>query len=132
MGTIDFDWEMISVSNPHSCGPNRVKKVWLTTKSMRPNDTRLNVINISSDLIKKAGWTNGIRVNLYKSGNSLFKFSPSSVGLYKPIFTTYKANSGTMKITNILLVAELNPDRNGKEFDAWVEGNEILFRSTYD
>ena len=132
MGTIDFDWEMISVANPHSSGPHKAKRVWLTTKSMRPNDTRLNVINISSDLIEKAGWTNGIRVNLYKSGNSLFKFSPSSVGLYKPLFVTNKAKSGTMRITNILLVAELNPDRNGKEFAAWVEGNEIFFRTVYD
>ena len=132
MGTIDFDWEMISVVSPHSGKTTKTKSVWLTTKSMRPNDTRLNVINISSDLIKKAGWTNGIRVNLYKSGNSLFKFSPSNVGLYKPTFTTYKATSGTMRITNMLLVAELNPDRNGKEFAAWVEGNEIFFRTVYD
>lgn len=128
MGTIDFDWEMISVSTGHKGGKRRTNVVWLSSKTAKSEDTRLNTINISGDLIEEAKWNSGIRVNLYRSGNSLFKFSPSSVGLYYPKYNS-GAKSGVMRIINMVLIAELKPDFNGTEFDAWVEGREIFFRA---
>lgn len=126
MGTVEFEWEEIVVASSKR-GGNRGKpnRIWITAKNTRPNDDRLNVINIAGNMCEEAGWYDGIRVNLARQGNSLFRLKPSTVGLY---YVRKNGKSKTLRITNVLLVAELRPHINGTIFDAWVDGDTIYFK----
>lgn len=127
MGTVDFEWEEIVVQvTGRGKYSRKSDRIWLTAKNSTKKDDRLNTINISAAICEKAGWRNGIRVNLARQGNSLFRLSPSSVGLYEPRQTSSKVRS--MRLTNLYLVAELRPHINGTEFDAWVDGDTIYFK----
>lgn len=127
MGTMEFEWEEIIVETSKRGGGNRkTNKIWLVANNSKKEDDRLNTINISANLCEKAGWNNEIRVNLARQGNSLFRFKPSSTGLYYP--RRVNSDTKTMRIVNVLLVAELRPHINGTEFDAWVDGDTIYFK----
>ena len=126
MGTMEFEWEEIVVASKRGGGNRNTNKIWLVAKNAKKGDDRLNTVNIAANLCEKAGWDNGIRVNLARQGNSLFRFKPSSTGLYYPRRVT--ADTKTMRVGNALLVAELRPHINGTEFDAWVDGDTIYFK----
>ncbi len=126
MGTIEFEWEEIVVARKRGGGSKKLNKIWLIANNAKRGDDRLNTINISADICEKAGWDNGTRVNLARQGNSLFRFKPASTGLYYPKRVNSKTH--TMRLVNVLLVAELRPHINGTEFDAWVDGDTIYFK----
>lgn len=119
----NFEWEEIVVDTSKNGNKGKHNTIWLAVKSAKENDTRYNIINFSSDICEKAKWYNGIRVNLARQGTSLFRFKPSSVGLYTVKLVNAKAK--TMRLINMLLAAEFRPDENGTEFDAWVDGDTI-------
>ena len=126
MGTMEFEWEEIVVNIPRKGGRTKDNRVWLTAKHTKKDDDRLNMIFISANLCEKANWKQGIRVNLARQGNSLFRFKPSSTGLYTP--RQINKSSKTMCLSGEVLVAELRPHINGTEFDAWVDGDTIYFK----
>ena len=123
MGTVEFDnWEEIVVPVSKR-GNYKTNSIWLVSKHGNKNDDRLNMIMFSSDICTKAGWDNGIRVNLARQGNSLFRFKPSTTGLYTP--RKVNKDSRTMCLSGEVLVSEMRPHLNGKEFEAWVDGDTI-------
>lgn len=75
MGTVEFEWEDIVVGQSPNSKTKRLNTVWLVAKNAKKDDDRLNIIRMSSDIIEKAGWYQGIRVNLARQGNSLFRFN---------------------------------------------------------
>ena len=126
MGTMEFEWELVAVRNSKGFNYKNANTVWLSAKNAKPEDTRLNTINISANLVVEAGWKDGIRVNLYRQGKTMFMLKPSTVGLYYPRRAT--KDSRAMRITNMVLTAELYPATNGTRFDAWVDGDTIYFK----
>ena len=126
MGTTEFEWEEIVVNISRRGGKTKDNRVWLTAKHTKKDDDRLNMIFISANLCDKAGWFSGIRVNLARQGNSLFRFKPSTAGLYMP--RLINKSSRTMCLCGEILVAELRPHINGTEFEAWVDGDTIYFK----
>lgn len=96
-------------------------KVQLNSKNNQPKG-----LVIARDLTDKAEWKDGTRVTLYRSG-SLFKLAYDLVGLE----TVKKKNktSVTLSITGQGLSRQIYAFSQGAtEFDAWVDGKDILFK----
>ena len=113
-----IEWKEVKFKSQKTNG--RYRMVWLT-KSMK-DIASPNVLKITPDLVNELGWKSGTRANLYKSG-CLFKFTESNTGLVK-----FKLVGKTLTYTNWALCAELHPDVNGTEFEAWVDGGELYFK----
>lgn len=96
-------------------------KVTLNPKTKQPS-----YVTIARDLTEKAEWKDGTRVTLYRSG-SLFKLAYDPVGLET---VKKKSNtSATLSITGQGLSRQLYAFSQGAtEFDAWVDGRDILFK----
>lgn len=121
MGTLDFEWEVIT-----DLGERRLRRnscVWVTCTKER-NRSLYNKLNISADLVDKLCWTAGTRVNLLRSkGGNLFALRPSKTGLIE-----LKEQQKTLYVQRWQVVANLNCDMNGTEFDAWVDGEDLVFK----
>ncbi len=114
-----IEWEEVRFE----AGANRTKKhnlVWLT-KAVKTAKS-VNKLSVSSDLVAQLGWTDGERVNLYKAGN-MFKMAKGKTGLIR-----FRNAGGSLCCNSWALCAELHPDINGTEFDAWVDNGELYFK----
>lgn len=122
MGTLDFEWEIVT-----DLGAKRLKRVscvWVTCTKARFDRELYNKLNISADLVDKLGWTSGTRVNLLRSkGGNMFALRPSKTGLIE-----LKENQKVLYCQRWQVVANLNCDQNGTEFDAWVDGDDLIFK----
>lgn len=117
MITQKMEWEQVNV--PFGRHPNRTASVWIEKVGPKSVYARLK---ISSDIVSALGWSNGTRVNLFRSGN-LFKMVQHKTGLI-----TFKMHGNQLQVNGWALCAELHPDINGTEFDAWVDDGELYFR----
>lgn len=106
---------------------SRAKKpsmVWLSKSGSK--DKLYRIVNIASDLVAEAGWQNGDRVTLYKAGAALFMLKREKVGL--ETVRNVSKKQGSMRINSISLVGAIGPSVNGTEFDAWTDGDAIIFK----
>lgn len=120
MTSIAYEWETVNVK-PASNRQKRESTVYVTAAS---TGERLNRLNITADLVERLGWDDGERVNLKRSkGGTMFALSKDRVGLI-----TLKKVGNILYHQNYLLIAELMPEQNGTEFDAWIDGEDLIFK----
>lgn len=115
----EFEWEKVELNGQRESKHSGCVYLTKTTKDRH----EVNVFNIASELVKQLGWGDKIRVNLYRSGASMFMLSPSSTGLI-----TLRKNGNRLRAISWKLCAELNPNHNGTELEAWVDGKNLYFK----
>lgn len=97
-----------------------------------------NVIQVSNDLWTAAGWAEpSQRVDLLQSGK-MFKFEPAKAGCIK-FQTDGSSSKCAMRVySQGVFISIVAGALNGKrpkdrvDFDAWVDGNAVVFRYTGD
>lgn len=116
---MNIEWEPINITSRHRS--HKAKTIWLAGS----DKNRVNKVCISADLIAQLRWAPGTRVDAFRSG-SMFKFQPAKVGLYTLRVQTQ--NSKTLVITDSALAHELRAFSEASEFDAWIDGEALLFK----
>lgn len=120
MGTLDFEWEVVDDFGPIKGRKSKKKEVWVS----RGGKGSWSRLNISADLVDELCWTPGVRVNLLRAkGMRMYALRPSNVGLIE-----LKGTGNSLYYQAWQVVAELNIDQNGVEFDAWVDGESLVFK----
>lgn len=122
--TMDFEWELLGVDVKRGGRKKRENMVWLTGHKKFETHTVYDTMNVSWNLIEELCWTDGTRVNLFRSkGGKLFKLSPDKVGL----ITLHQKDTKTWyQSTGMML--EFNVPANGCEFEAWIDGDDLVFK----
>lgn len=120
MTSIAYEWETVDVKSAGN-RQKRENEVYLTSAS---KGERLNRLNITADLVESLGWNDGERVNLKRSkGGTMFALCKDRVGLI-----SMKRVGNILYHQNFLLIAELMPEQNGTEYDAWIDGEDLIFK----
>lgn len=115
----EMEWEKVNLNKQRESKHSGC--VYLS----RMNKNRpLNVFNVASDISQELGWTDKTRVNLYRSGSKMFMLSPSNTGLI-----TLRKVGNRLTVNSWQVCAELHPDINGTEFEAWVDGRNLYFKA---
>lgn len=117
MITQTMEWEAVKFNATGKKG--RQKSVWV--EKVGKTSKMYSRFKISSDLVDELGWTDGTRVNLYRSG-ATYKLVPAKTGLI-----TLKKVGKVLFYNNWSMCAELRPDLYGPEYTAYVLGNELYF-----
>lgn len=97
-------------------------------KTAEPNCVTItksdNSIKISPDVVVKAGWKEGDRVDLYRMGKT-FALNKSKVGIL-----TLRRINGTkgLRIGNQSAYLEIAAHTHTNKFTAWVEEGVIFFK----
>lgn len=82
-------------------------------------------LDIHSQAGKLLSWPDGVRLNLYMIGTTTFVLKPHKVG----IITARKLESGGYRISKKdLCMTIMARSNHAREFEAWVEGEVIMFR----
>lgn len=121
---MDFDWELVETEKRKKGPRNLSDKVWLTSRINKAGHEIVDKMHISFNLVDELCWSDGTRVNLFRSkSGKMFKMCADKVGL----ITLRQAGTRTW-YQDVNLMLEFNVPANGKEFDAWVDGEDLVFK----
>lgn len=111
----NFEWKKVSYSKKFYKGD--VQTVLIRFSGGEPMGIRF-----SRDITDAAGWEGGTRCTLYRSGG-MFKLAKETVGL-----ETVRQESGLCFINSKGLATQIYAFSSGeREFEAWVDGEDIIF-----